>query len=144
MRDIATILPKVAPQAPAAAEPDYSSALPPWLNYLVAAFPTANLATFTFAVMEDAFKDESPAIMKAATRAAALDKKFFPTVGELNYYVRKEREKGEGEQWKLPPVDYYRRMSAMWPVCPDCGERVNPEWVNCPACIDMAAMAGGR
>lgn len=118
----------------------YADALPPWLQYLVAAFPTSKLAARTFVVMEDAFREEPPAILQAAARRATEEKNYFPTVYEMKHYVRKEHEKGEGEQWRLPPIEYYRRMTAMWPVCPDCGEKVKPGWDSCPACADMARM----
>lgn len=121
---------------PAAA--DYSAALPSWINYLIAAYPTANLASRTFAVLEDAFRDEAPATMTAAARLAVRDQKFFPSVHELGGYVRRVSE--DADVVKLPPMEYYRRVSQLWPTCPDCGERVAPEWNSCPACVDLAAM----
>ncbi len=134
----------IASARPPMAADDYGDFLPSWLKYLVAAYPTANVAAGTFAVLEDAFRDETPDVLKLAARACVMEKKFFPTVHEMNYYVRKEHERGDTEQWQLPPHVHYRRMSIHWPVCPDCGERVNPEWVACPACIDLAAMGGGQ
>lgn len=119
----------------------YLDGLPPWLNYLVAAYPAAKLADNTFAVYEDAFGDEEPVIMRAAVRAAVRDIRFFPTVSELTRYVRKEREGEDQASYTIPGHLHYRRISALWPACPECGERVNPEWDDCPACADLARMS---
>lgn len=121
----------------------YADVLPPWLNYLVAAYPTAKLAANTLPVFEDAFGDEDPAVMRSAARAAVREYNFFPTVHELARCVRNEHERGEQESFIVPAHLHYRRQSALWPACPDCGERVNPEWDSCPACDDLARMAPG-
>lgn len=131
---------KPASSAPSSAA-TWLDGLPPWLNYLVAAYPAAKLADNTFAVYEDAFGDEDPGVMRAAARAAVRDSRFFPTVHELDRCVRREHERGEQESFTIPGHLHYRRQSALWPTCPACGERVNPEWDNCPACADLARMA---
>ena len=133
---------QITPAVPPTAANAYSDVLPRWLNYLIGAFPTANLSANTFPVFEDAFSDVDPATMFAAARAAVKDLRFFPTVHELGVYVRKQAP--AGGQWLLPPIIHYRRNSQVWPVCPRCGERVNPDWDNCPACADLARMEASR
>ena len=125
------------PAAPAATAPDYQDMLPPWLNYLIAAYPTAKLASRTLPVFEDAFSDEEPDVMREAVRAAVNDLRFFPTVYELRQYVRAANERRDDGNWKLPPHLFYRWASRNWPVCEQCGERV-PDPANCPACADLA------
>lgn len=132
------IAPYTPPPAPA--NPGYIDGLPNWLNYLIAAFPAARLSVNTFAVMEAAFLDEDPAVMRAAAHLAANEQRFFPSVYELRGYVRRESERLEIDQYRVPDYIHYRRRSAMWPICPVCGERVNPAWDTCPACQDLARM----
>ena len=125
---------------PAPAKPGYIDGLPNWLNYLIATFPAARLSENTFAVMEDAFLDEDPAVMRAAARLAVNEQRFFPSVYELRGYVRREAERLEIDQYRIPDYIHYRRISARWLTCPVCGERINPTWDVCPACQDLARM----
>mgnify|MGYP000865979577 FL=1 len=123
--------------------PEYVDGLPPWLNYLIAAFPAAKLSENTFAVFEDAFGEEDPVVMRAASRAAVNELRFFPSVYELRRIVAREAERHEAAQYRVPDWLHYRRLSSLWPVCPGCGERVNPEWDCCPACEDLILIRGG-
>lgn len=118
----------------------YADALPPWLNYLIAAYPTAKLAANTFAVLEDAFSDEDPAVLRDAVRRAVKESRFFPSAAELAVHVRRESERAAVAQYHIPDYLHYRRVSQFWPTCPNCGERINPDWSICPACADLDRM----
>lgn len=134
----------VANTSPTSEADDYNDYLPSWLRYLVAAYPAANVAVGTFAVFEDAFNGVTSPVMTAAVRAAVSELRFFPTVSELRHYVKKQQYRAEAEEARTPDYIQYRKMSSQWPTCPDCGERVDPEWVNCPACIDLAIMESAQ
>ncbi len=116
----------------------YADVLPAWLNYLIAAFPTARLAENTFAVYEDVFSNEDPAVMRQAARAAVRASVFFPSVRELAAHVRRQRE--QRSEWDGAEHLRHRRESQTWPTCPVCGEHVRPDWATCPACADLARM----
>lgn len=122
------------------ADVDYSDMLPPWLRYLVAAYPAARLAAHTFAVFEDAFGGHEPAVMMAAAKAAVAAHRFFPSVAELMPHVRRAAEAAELDAARALTIAEYRQASAAWPACPDCGEQRNPTWPTCPACADLARM----
>jgi hypothetical protein len=112
--------------------------LPAWLNYLVAAYPTANIAKMTLAVLEDQFKDIDPAAMMQAARAHVKASKWFPTAQELAAFV--ESDADDDEQWLIgwdtAEVLRYKRAAATWATCPNCEERT-PDLNNCPFCADM-------
>jgi hypothetical protein len=112
--------------------------IPPWLNYLVAAYPANTAGKMTLAVMEDQFKDVDPAAMMQAARAHVKASKWFPTAQELAAFV--ESDTGEGEQWLIAwdtaEVLRYKRAAATWATCPNCEERT-PDLNNCPFCVDM-------
>ena len=123
--------------------PVYADALPPWLRYLVAAYPAAKLAAATFAVYEDAFTGYDPELMGQAVRAVVADCKFFPSAAELRKSADRMAEKREIEaiqQSRRNSIATYRAESPSWPVCPACGERRDPEWDSCPGCTDLASM----
>jgi len=69
---------------------------------IVGKHPAAKLSENTFAVFEDAFGEEDPVVMRAASRAAVNELRFFPSVYELRRIVAREAERHEAAQYRVP------------------------------------------
>lgn len=60
--------------------------LPKWLQYLVGAFPAAQVNELTYLAYETAFTEIDPEVMLAAVQAVVRQHKFatFPTIAEID------------------------------------------------------------
>ena len=60
--------------------------LPKWLQYLVGAFPAAQVNELTYLAYETAFAEIDPEVMLAAVQAVVRQHKFatFPTIAEID------------------------------------------------------------
>lgn len=66
-----------------------------WLDYLVYASPSANIAPATLAILAIEFAGEDAGIMRAAVRAHVNSSKWFPSVAELRQQVNAARQQAE-------------------------------------------------
>lgn len=69
--------------------------LPKWLQYLIGAFPAAQVNELTYLAYETAFAGIDEAVMLTAVQAVARQHKFatFPTIAEINKAVEAESER---------------------------------------------------
>lgn len=96
---------------------EWREALPPWLSYLVAAFPQARVDMMTYAVLEDVFQDAPGEVLKAAARAYVRQHAFWPTAAELRPYVEwaEARPEGRGREavQQLSPAEVHELRMAL-------------------------------
>lgn len=107
---------------------DPVSALPPFLQILVSAYPNAWATARTFVLFARIFADRDAALLNQAAEAYVLKANKFPTVAEFN------------EMIEAVTYEQAAQRSAngrgSWLRCQGCGER-SPDPNHCPFCLDM-------
>jgi hypothetical protein len=85
MKQLATIN---GPAAITEYEPDYTAFLPSWIQYLIAAYPQANISPKTYAVLEEQLQDVDEETLNRAVRRHVARSVFWPAAAELRTVIQ--------------------------------------------------------